>query len=143
MPTPLPVSAPAGYAPVTAIGFVQPDSTLTQVTAASPLPVSVTGAEPSAALTGSTPASVIAGPFAPVRDRPVVLALSGTWTGSVKVLRSTDNGATKLPLTVGGTPWATFSANCCEAVWEESANGVQLFLDVTLSAGTLTYRLEQ
>lgn len=143
MPTPLPVSVPAGFAPVTAIGFAQADSTFAQVSAASPLPVFFARTEIAAALSGTTSTSLIAGPFAPVRDRPVILALSGTWSGSVKVLRSTDNGSTKLPLTVGGTPWAMFSSNCCEAVWEEGADGAQLFLDVTLSSGALTYRLEQ
>lgn len=143
MPTPLPVSAPAGFAPVTAIGFVQSDSTLAQVSFSSPLPVSLAATEPVVPLTGSTSTSLIAGPFAMIRDRPVVLALSGSWSGSVKLLRSTDSGVSKLPLTAGGMPWATFSSNCCEAVWEEGVNGVQLYIDVSIASGSLTYRLEQ
>lgn len=72
-----------------------------------------------------------------------MLALSGTWTGTVKLLRSTDGGATKLPLTAAGLAWGVFNANCCEPVWEEAIVGAALYLDATLSSGTLTYRVAQ
>ena len=143
MPNPLPVYAPAGFAPVAAIGFTQADATLSPVSSLTPLPV-VSRAEPGApALSGTTRSTIVAGPFVPVPGRPVVLALSGSWTGTVRVMRSTDAGATLLPLTASGLPWANYAANCCEAVWEESANGAELYLNVALTSGNLTYRLEQ
>lgn len=143
MPNPLPVSAPAGFAPLAAIGFSQPDATLSAVSATSPLPV-VLGAAPAApALVGTASGASLAGPFAPAPGRPVVLALSGTWTGTVRLMRSTDGGTTRLPLTVGGLPWASFTANCCEAVWEESVSGAELYLDIALASGALSYRVEQ
>lgn len=143
MPTPIPVSAPAAYAPVSAIGFADPDSILSPVSAEKPLPVSTVTAPSPAALTGSTAASVVIGPFTPSSSKAIVLALSGTWTGTVKLLRSTDGGATKLPLTAAGQAWGVYSANCCEPVWEEAIAGAALYLDVTLGSGTLTYRVAQ
>lgn len=143
MPTDLPVMAPGGFAPLSAIGFTQPDISLSPVTLNNPLPVSLTAPDAPQALAGTTATSTLIGPFTPAINRPVVLALGGTWSGSVKVLRSADNGATKLPLTAGGMPWAVFTTNCCEPVWEENTNGRELYLDVAVSAGSLTYRMEQ
>lgn len=73
----------------------------------------------------------------------MVLALSGTWTGTVAINRSTNGGTTKLPLTVGGAAWGQYTANVCEPVWEENETGAALYLDVALTSGTLTYRLAQ
>jgi hypothetical protein len=72
-----------------------------------------------------------------------MLQLSGTWTGTVKLLRSSDGGTTKLPLTLAGAAWGQFTANCCEPVWEESETAATLWLDVALTSGTLAYRLAQ
>lgn len=143
MPTPIPVSAPAAYAPVSAIGFAEPDSTLSPVSAANPLPVSPVSNPAPAALTGTTSASAVVGPFAPTSENPVVLALTGSWTGTVKVLRSTDGGTTKLPLTAAGQAWGVFNTNCCEPVWQEAAADAALYLDITLGSGALTYRVAQ
>jgi hypothetical protein len=139
MPTPIPVSAPAAYAPVSAIGFAEADLTLAPVSADRPLPVSTVSVPAPTALAGNTAVSVLVGPYTPNSPKPVMLALSGTWSGTVKVLRSIDGGATKLPLTAAGL----FSANCCEPVWEETAAGAAPYLDVTLGSGTLTYRVAQ
>ena len=143
MPTPIPVSAPAAYAPITAIGFAEADSTLTPVSADKPLPVSSVTIPAPAALAGSTATTVVVGPFTPNSGKPVVLALSGTWTGAVKLLRSTDGGTTKLPLTAAGQAWGVFGANCCEPVWEETVTGAALYLDIVLGSGTLAYRVAQ
>ena len=143
MPTPIPVSAPAAYAPITAIGFAEADSTLTPVSADKPLPVSSVTIPAPAALAGSTATAVVVGPFTPNSGKPVVLALSGTWTGTIKLLRSTDGGTTKLPLTAAGQAWGVFGANCCEPVWEETVTGAALYLDIVLGSGTLAYRMAQ
>lgn len=143
MPSPIPVSAPAAYAPLSAVGFAEADSTLSPVSADKPLPVSTVSIPAPAALAGSTSASLVAGPFTPNSDKPVVLALSGTWVGTVKVLRSTDSGTTKLPLTAAGLVWGSFSSNCCEPVWQETVAGASLYLDITLGSGSLTYRMAQ
>lgn len=143
MPNPLPVYAPAGFAPVAAIGFTQADATLSPVSTLAPLPVVVRPAPAAPALSGTTSSTTTAGPFAPLAGRAVILSLSGNWTGTVRVMRSTDSGANLLPLTAAGLAWASYTANCCEAVWEESATGAELYLNITVASGNLTYRLEQ
>jgi hypothetical protein len=142
MPSP-PIQSPASYVPSRAAAFADIDGTSLLVSASNPMPVSIGPAAAATPLAGSTAANAVVGPFVPAGGRPVVLALSGTWAGTVAVKRSTDGGATKLPLTVGGTIWGLFSANACEPVWEENEAGAALYLDVALSSGTLTYRLAQ
>lgn len=143
MPNPIPVTAPAGYATLSALGYAELDSTLSQVSPDKPLPVTTISVTAPAALAGTAAVSTLAGPFVPSSDKPVVLGLSGTWTGTVRVLRSADGGATKLPLTAAGSPWGQFAANCCEPVWQESVGGAALYLDIALSSGALTYRMAQ
>jgi hypothetical protein len=77
-------------------------------------------------LAGIANATTVIGPFHPVFGRSVILSLDGTWEGQVQLLRSPDNGVTRLPVTFGGAPWAIFGSNCCEPVWEERA-GVALY----------------
>lgn len=140
---PNPIQSPASYIPSRATAFADVDGTALLVSSSTPLPVSIGAAAAAAPLAGTTAASGTLGPFQPVVGRPVVLALSGTWTGTVQVLRSTDGGTTKLPLTVVGQSWGTFTANACEPVWEESEAAARLYLDVALGSGALTYRLAQ
>lgn len=140
---PIPVSAPAAYAPVSAIGFAEADFTLSPVSADKPLPVSPVKVPAPSALVGSASASTVTGPFAPNSDKPVIVALTGTWSGTVKLLRSTDGGTTKLPLTAAGQAWGVFAANCCEPVWQETVLGAALYLDITLGSGTVNYRVGQ
>lgn len=138
-----PIQSPASYVPSRAIAFADVDGTSLLVSASNPLPVSVGAATAAAPLAGSTTASGVLGPFQPVVGRAVILALSGTWAGTVTVTRSTDGGITKLSLTAAGGNWAQFTANVCEPVWEESEAAAALYLDVALTSGTLTYRLAQ
>lgn len=143
MPT-LPVSAPAGYIPIFALAYSSSGGDGVPVDAGHPLPVSATlVAASSTPVDGSAGASVLAGPFSPDLGRPVWLTLSGTWSGSVAVLRSIDGGATMHPLTAGGEAWGLFTANACEQIAEETEAGATWYLDITLAAGTLTYRVAQ
>jgi hypothetical protein len=137
-----PIQSPAGYVPSRGVAFADVDSTALMVSTAMPLPVTTSPAAV-AALTGSAAATAVLGPFQPAAGRAIMLALSGTWVGTVKLVRSTDGGTTKLPLTINGTSWAQFTTNCCEAVWEESDSTARFYLDVTLTSGTLAYRLAQ
>lgn len=140
---PIPVASPAPYAPLNAIGFSQPDLSVSPVSDGNPLPVRMAAQPASAALAGDASGTVQVGPYASVAGSPVILSLAGTWVGSVRVLRSTNGGITRLPLTAAGLAWGQFTANCCEPVWEESVPGSTLYLDITLSSGTVTYRMEQ
>lgn len=139
-----PISTPAGYAPAFAVGFSQAGA-LTLVDGDQPLPVIARPAPVTvpAALTGTAEGTVTVGPFIPAAGRTVMLALAGTWTGSVRLMRSTDGGATLVPLTLGGSDWAVFEANACEPVWVEEEAGASLHLAIALTSGAVTYRLAQ
>lgn len=139
---PTPIQNPANYIPVQALSFAQADGNSGLVSADLPLPVSIVRPA-TAPLAGTAAVTGTAGPFAPAVGRPVMLGLSGTWSGTVRILRSVDGGVTRLPLTIGGEPWGEFTTNACEAVWEEYEDGARLYLDITLSSGTLTYRVAQ
>lgn len=148
-----PISMPAGFAPAFAIGFADPTGGLSIVNDGAPLPVcladggplavhTVTTAPP-AALNGETGEAAMAGPFAPVPGRTVMLTLAGTWTGRVQLLRSIDGGQTRHPVTVGGMPWGEYTANACEPVWNEDETGATLWLAITPTSGNVSYRLAQ
>lgn len=138
------IRALGGFVPEHALAFADASGAAVPVGAANPLPIATTlaasGATP---LSGSTSASGSFGPYAPVLGRAIMLTLAGTWSGTVQVLRSVDGGATKLPLTAGGQPWASFTANANEAIAEEGEAGASYWLAVTLTSGTLAYRVAQ
>lgn len=139
-----PVTAPAGAVPELALAFAAVDGSAATVSAAAPLPV-VAALAPAAStpLAGQASASTVAGPFVPELGRPIWLSLAGTWSGGASLLRSTDGGATRLPLTVAGQPWGGFSANAQEPVTEESSAEASYWLALTVQSGTVNYRVSQ
>ncbi len=146
----IPVKTPGGFAPAMALGQTDANGNIVLIGPDNPLPVSgATGGGGAsitpapAALEGNASADTLAGPFDPASNRPVYVQLSGTWEGAVTLKRSTDGGATLLPLTIAGGAWGVFSANVCEPVWEENEAGAALYLDIALTSGTLTYRVSQ
>ena len=134
------IVSPARYISLGAMAFADTDSSAIAVSHATPLPVSLAGSSASP-LAGTASLSTVAGPFQPSPGATVVLALSGTWTGTVAVTRSIDGGVTRLPLTLFGSPTASFQGNCCEPVWEEADPAATLHLDITLASGSVTYRI--
>ena len=140
-----PVKTPGGFAPAIAIGQSDDTGNLALIDANNPLPVRLSEGQGPApdALVGSTSASGRAGPYLPRAGRAVYLQLSGQWAGEVRLVRSIDSGATVSALTVAGSPWAQFTGNVCEAVWEENEAGAELYLDIDLTSGTLDYRVSQ
>ena len=141
--TAAPLQPPARYVAPFAVSFANVNGDSDVVSSINPLPVSTAPSTPPAPLAGSASTSGVFGPFLAVLGRPVMLALSGTWVGQVRLLRSTDGGATKLPLTALGAAYGSYTANLCEPVWEEGEAGVRLYLDATLTSGSLTYRMGQ
>jgi hypothetical protein len=139
---PTPIQNPATYIPVQARSFAQADGKSGLVSADLPLPVSILRTA-SAPITGTASTRGQVGPLTPAPGRPVVLSLSGTWSGTVKVLRSIDAGMTRLPLTMAGEAWGQYSANACEAVWEDNEDNARLYLDITLASGSLIHRVSQ
>lgn len=136
-----PIQTPAGFAPAYAIGFSSPAQTLQVASDETPLPVALASPVAPPPLAGSSGIAVVAGPFYAVPGRPVILTLSGEWTGSVSITRSTDGGLTRHALTVGGAPWGRFTGNACEPVWEETDPAATLHLELAPASGTITYRL--
>lgn len=141
---PAPILAPAGYVPEHAVAFGSQDGPATAVDLANPLPVAFTLATAlTSPLAGSTSASAIVGPFLPQLGRAIGLTLSGTWAGTAQVMRSVDSGVTSLPLTAGGLAWGGFNANVNEPVAEETVAGTSYYLAITITSGTVSYRIAQ
>ncbi|WP_232495037.1 hypothetical protein [Novosphingobium kaempferiae] len=139
-----PIIPQSKYVTPVAVGFADGQGALSIVGSDVPLPVStVRNAPTPAPMSGSSSTSIIAGPYAPITDTPIHLQLSGTWTGSVALQRSIDGGVTRQGLTVGGAPWAQFTANANEAVWQEGEAAATFYLAITIASGTLTYRVSQ
>ena len=147
-----PIINPSGYTTSVVAAFADVNGEAAHVSAAAPLPVSLPSSQvlsvnintaTATPLDGQAVMPAVAGPYTPVLGRSVVLVLSGDWTGAVSVLRSTDQGLTKLPITIGGTPSAVFSTNCCEPIWDESEAGANLYLNISLTSGTVNYRIAQ
>lgn len=143
MSDPIPLETPGGFAPGVAVGFDDGNGKLAFASHSQPLPtLQVPPAVPTA-LEGETAATVRAGPFVPTALAPVFCTLSGEWQGCVRLLRSTDGGASFHPLTAGGAGWGIFTGNVCEVVWQESERAASLWVDCTIDSGTLTYRIAQ
>lgn len=144
----IPISYPGRYAPGVAINYLGDDGWAQQVSGSAPLPVvlasSVTGSiHTPLPMIGSSSTHYTTVAFIPVPNRPLLLTLTGAWTGTVKLLRGSDPGAPKLPLTLGGAPWAVFTGNVCEPVWEETETSAVFYLDAAVVSGTVTWRLAQ
>lgn len=135
------IQTPAGFAPAYAIGFAGADQSLQLASSEQPLPVALATPPTAPALAGTTAASLLAGPFVPVTGRAIMLTLAGDWQGTVTLLRSTDGGTTRHPVTAGGLPWGSFTANACEAVWEEFDPLATLYLELEPASGTISYRM--
>ena len=142
-----PIAIPAGFAPAFALGYADSDGTFAPVAQATPLPVHIMNTElsgtPPAPLEGLAPGVVLAGPFTPMTDRPVHLALWGTWTGTVQLERAATIASPRLPTTAAGALWGHFTANACEQVWSECEAGAALYLAIAVATGTLHYQVAQ
>lgn len=143
MPRKSRIETPAGYATPFAVGYSDNAGDLALVTSEKPLPVSLAGGTRPPALTGSASASGLIGPFAATAGMPIHLQTGGTWKGRVSLVRSVDGGATTSGLTAAGMPWASFSGNVNEVVWQESDPAATFYLDITLASGSVAYRVSQ
>jgi hypothetical protein len=138
------IEDPAQFVPLTALSFGSEGAPATPVDAGHPLPTIVAArAASSTSLVGEASASGTFGPFVPDLGIAIWLSLSGSWAGSAQLLRSVDGGVTRLPLTVAGQPWASFTGAANEPVAEESSPDASYWLAVTVASGTLAYRVSQ
>lgn len=112
-------------------------------------PTAVTGAAPSGTATGTAPNFLI-GPFTPQLNRQIwaTLVVAAGTTGTVQILRSTDAGATMTALTKAPNVIGSFTLSGAaagplinEQILAESDAAASLWLSVSLTAGSLTYRI--
>lgn len=77
-------------------------------------------------------------------DYPLNITLSGTFSATVQLERSFDNGSTWFSLTVDSSPWAVYSTPVSEQAWVPTEAGILYRLNCTsYSSGTVTYRVSQ
>lgn len=140
-----PIASPAGFVTPHVLELANGDGTASAVGVANPIPVAASPtAARSIALTGSASGAALVGPFTPDLGRSIWVTLSGSWSGSVSLLRSADGGATRVPLTYAdGSAKGVWTAPVNAPVAEESQAGATYYLSVTLSSGTVTYRVTQ
>ncbi len=138
------IDTPAGYVPLNAMSFANSDGAAVTVARNDPLPTVVYPiAAPPNDLTGTTMVADIAGPFVPMSGWPIWVTLSGSWHGKVTVLRSTDGGETKTPLTAAGSPWAVFERNVQEIIAVETSASASYYLQVEPTSGAVIFGFAQ
>lgn len=95
-------------------------------------------------LTGTANGTSVSPAFVPQLGRDLYITLSGTWTGTVQLMRSTDGGTTKHPVTIaGGQDWGKYTVNCDEVVATPTDGASRYYLSFAITSGTVTYRLAQ
>lgn len=154
------LSFAAGLAPVQALAApstVPSSIARSDGTAVDVQPVYQIGPDGSYVPPGSVPASGVApvtasltatgntSAFPAVAGRPININITGSATGlSARTTRSFDNGATWLPLTINGQPWAVWTGNVSEQAWVETEANIQFRVEVTaIAGGTATIRISQ
>lgn len=147
MSTPPVVTAPAGFVPRYALSFGGVGADAVAVDSSNPLPIAdarVALPASSSPLIGTATENGVTASFAPQLGRPVWLALSGTWTGTVTLMRSADGGVTRAPVTYAdGSARPAWTGNLQAPVVEESVAGALYYLSITVTSGSVGYRMEQ
>lgn len=139
------IVAPSTIVPPSGQAFARADGSTAVVSPSDPLPTTPGPLGPSGvtALTGTSTGAQTVGPFVPVLGRPITLALAASsWPGgNVQLLRSTDGGVTKLPLTPAGVTIGTYSGPGADSPWIETESGATYYL--SLPGSGITYRVAQ
>jgi hypothetical protein len=99
---------------------------------------------PSISNSVSSTTTVVSSSFSPELGRFIWITLSGTWVGAIKLERSTDNGTTWLGITdSAGLVKGSWTINVNAPIVEDTVYGVIYRLNITLSGGTVTYKIQQ
>lgn len=99
------------------------------------------GASGLSPVTGLFNATGYSAPFAPIAGRAFNFTATGTFVGTIVLVRSFDGGVTKVPLTALGSSLYTFTGPFSES-YTEDESGVQYFLQCSAyTSGTINYRL--
>lgn len=95
-------------------------------------------------LTGSANASGATGALVPTVGYNLYLTLTGTWSGTVRVQKTVDNGINWTTVTAGGgAQIGVFTQNCDESVLKVTDPKARYRLQFTMTSGTVVYRLGQ
>lgn len=142
---PTPVLTPAGFAPGQAMYVTGPTGQADPVSANNPMPSQPSyGAAASTAVSGAASTSGNSNPFTPDLGRAIWVRLSGSWTGTAQLTRSTDGGATWYPITTGsGTVKGLWTGNVNAPITEETCKGAIYRLEIALTSGTINYEVRQ
>ncbi|MES2421459.1 MAG: hypothetical protein V4595_09185 [Pseudomonadota bacterium] len=145
-PTTQPISAGSLPLPSGAATAARQDALLTAL--GTPLQAggavnAVTLAATSTAIAGTSSAAQVVGPFVPQLGRAITVALSAaSWPGgTAQLLRSTDGGTTRLPLTPAGVVLGTYTRQGVDQPWLETEAGATFYLSLP-NAG-IGYRVSQ
>lgn len=95
------------------------------------------GREP---LKGTFTSTTNSASFSPVAGKPFNITLTGTFSATVQLKRSFDNGSTWSALTVESTTLCSWTGNISTS-WVETEANVLYRLECTYSSGTVTYRI--
>jgi hypothetical protein len=92
----------------------------------------VTAAATSACLIGTSTGAQVVGPWSPQLGRDIYVELSGTtWPGgTAQLLRSSDGGATRLPLRPADTILGTLTGFGVDQPWAEKGTGITFYLSL-------------
>lgn len=139
------IVAPSTIVPPAGVAFTGADGQTKYASPTDPLPTTAAALAPAAvvSLVGTSTGAQTVGPFVPVLGRPITIALSATsWPGGqVQLLRSTDGGVTKLPLTPAGVTIGVYSGIGADSPWVETEAGATYYL--SLPAANISYRVAQ
>lgn len=94
-------------------------------------------------VTGTANATSTTSVFTPQLGRDIYITLTGTWVGTVQLERST-NGTNFNKVTIGGGQnWGRYTGNCDEVVETPTDAAATYRLSITLTSGSVGYRLAQ
>lgn len=98
-------------------------------------------------ITGSFTATGQSASFAPfsqpVPPRDFNVSLWGTFSATVQLERSLDNGSTWLPITAAGTQLYVWTTPASEVVEEPEASVIYRLNCTAFTSGTVNYRISQ
>lgn len=139
------IIAPSNIVPPSGLAFTGADGNTKVASPTDPIPTTAAALAPatSTPLTGTSTGAQTVGPFTPVLGRPITLALSAaSWPGgNAQLLRSTDAGVTKLPLTPSGITIGVYGGTGADSPWVETEAGATFYL--SLPGPGISYRVAQ
>ena len=96
-----------------------------------------------APVTGAFAATGQSSPFKPIYGRSFNISVWGTFSGTVQLERTFDNGTNWLPVTAGGVGAYVWTAPASESTVEDEVGVAYRFNCTAYTSGTVNYRMSQ